>query len=196
MNDREIEKKWIVPITPAKFAGHSASLARELLDIGIVDAHNLLYADSLDNYWRGAERAKADIVRLRHSWGHTQAGQPRSLKEFTVKHKDQGSNFDRLELNNAVESIESFRRSLSLALGSPMFSLRKDEVIAFLPSGVVISLARVASDKSAEEAVVFEIEAPTPDLIEATEQLLRSKGLMRDYQPTQLSLLEVFNERE
>lgn len=195
MNDRELEKKWIVNERPERFAAVSATLGRYMLDKAFVGPDRLLYADTIDNYWRGAENAKADIVRLRHSWGHTQDGQPRSLKEFTVKHKDRGCNFDRLELNNSVDSVESFRRSLNLALGTPLFTLRKDELVAFLPAGIVVSLALVESDASLKRAIVFEIEGPEANLIQSTEEMFKARGLFTNFELTQLSLLEMFDEK-
>jgi len=191
---REIEMKWVIKQPSIAYARLSTKFAKYFLTEELADGDKVLYADTIDNYWHAHPDAKADIVRLRHSRGHWQSSRPQSLKEFTVKQKDQGNNIDRVEINNELKEVGSFRDSMNMSLKKKL-TLRKEETVVWLPGGIVVGMAKVWREGEPENAaLIFEIEAPDLRLVKGAEEIFKYRGLMKDciYEPR--SLLEMFDE--
>lgn len=160
-NYREIERKFLV-----KDDVSFAKLEERLLELLEVPKDFILTAKTTDEYWEVPGRG--DFVRLRNSWGRTLAGQRKVLKEITVKKKDRGSNFNRLEINAAVESILDTRALLKMILGNTCGKIEKVETVWFCPEDLVVSLCDVNS-----MATYVEVEGKSTQQVTAWSEKIK-----------------------
>lgn len=151
---REIEAKF-------KIVGWTLEdLFKDIMGIGFVDhVKSLVVCNTKDVYFPAP--GGVDIIRLRDSWGLDNEGFSKQLKEITVKVKDQGNNFNRLEENIKIDDSSPAFRSLSLVFGDPVVTLEKREKVIWTSDGMVISIASVNHSKY----LYLEIEGPSEELV-------------------------------
>lgn len=142
MREREIEQKFRVSpnVTGMDF---NELCRRTDLALGFqgIPIDFTLYCSTMDYYWKVGE---GKTLRLRDSWGHTDDGFSRSLKEVTLKSKDKGNNLDRLELNLGVLDSQTAFSLLNHVHGKPIGVIHKDnEYVIFTKDQAVISIADV-----------------------------------------------------
>jgi len=169
----------------SKFRIESYAEAKRILATLYPEAETVLIADTIDTYYEVPGRA--DFVRLRNSWGATSEGIPKKLKEITVKRKDKGDNVNRLELNLKIESIETARAILNLALGPSTARIDKHELVYFLGGNehTVISVCRIGRE------IFLEVEA---DSLESVERHVERIGRELSLKPSPKSLFELYVE--
>lgn len=100
-------------------------------------------------------------IRLRDSYGIDNNGFSKQLKEITVKSKDQGNNFNRIEENINIDDCLPAHRALSLLFGTPQTVLNKEEQVFWTDDGMIISIATVND----YDQLFLEIEGPTEELV-------------------------------
>lgn len=125
------------------------------------------------------------MLRLRDSIGTDELGFSKQLQEFTVKRKDTGSNFNRLETNVRLYDVKPMYETLELLFGEPTTTLHKDERVIFTEDKMVISLAIVED----ETDIFLEIEGPSEDSV---NKYVRLFEIWYDMYPELNSLIEIF----
>lgn len=150
MNNREIEVKYVLHDWKLLALGRRIQSLPFLLIEKYVDN-----CFTKDFYFPGND--KIQTIRLRDSYGIDNHGFSKQLKEITVKSKDQGNNFNRLEENIEIEDCLPAFRSLQLLFGDPVVTLEKQELVYWSTNGLVISLAQVNNS----EEIYLEIEGPS-----------------------------------
>jgi len=127
------------------------------------------------------------MLRLRDSYGTDELGFSKQLQELTVKRKDTGSNFNRLETNVELKSCKSMYQALELLYGEPYVTIHKDERVIFTQDGMIISLAIVEDDPD----IFLEVEGPTEDKV---NQYVRVLEIWYNMLPELRSLIEIFGD--
>ena len=176
---REIERKFRVKDLHLK---HVAGYLRVLLAKNI--DRELVECATSDLYFNTPEGI--NIIRLRDSWGMSNSGFSKSLKEITIKIKDHKTNFNRLEENVKVLDSESAYRLLTLAFGEPKLTLDKEEVVLWTKDKMIISLALVDGDPD----IFLEVEGPTEELVQV--YVKKIKKVFPTMKAESRSLLEIF----
>lgn len=181
-NFREIERKFRIASDTTFDEAHIKIEATILWQ-------NLTYRSipictTRDVYWVPPAESPAQFARCRDSQGTDGQGEYKILKELTVKMKDRGDNYDRLEVNVAVDSIAKAASLVNLLIGEgARGEIFKKEAIWFVPvegGEAVLSLAEI------EGELFFEVEAPTKEIVEQYCKLFN--GLT----PEPRSLFEIF----
>lgn len=176
-NFRELERKFRV----VSYRMATATLLEHYMARGL-SADSVLTADTIDDYWQVP--GNADFVRVRNSWGETATGKRRVLKEITVKKKDKGSNFDRLELNLHIEEVQVARLVCKLICGKRKARIEKREMVFFLPDTTVVSVCRIGKD------CFLEVESASEALVAKRVRELGGLGLELQSEPR--SLFEIY----
>lgn len=185
MNNREIEVKYAVDgDTLSNIGWGFEELASRIKSLSFLKiSKSLDHCYTRDYYFFAADEL---TVRLRDSWGMGGDGFSRQLKEITIKKKDKGNNFNRIEENVSIDDCATAHRALSLVFGLPYLTLSKKEEVYWTPDGLVISLAQV-NDSS---TIYLEIEGPSEEVVlnmcQQFEQIFDMKKETR-------SLLEIFS---
>lgn len=154
MNNREIEAKYVIQ-------GMSMPHLEYLILSAVEDLFRdeLVECKTMDIYFQASEGTS---IRLRDSHGIGDNGFSRQLREFTVKKKDQGNNFNRIEENVAISDCAAMYEALKLVHGDPVLILHKEEVVIWTKDGMIFSMARVSKES---DKIYFEIEGPTEELV-------------------------------
>lgn len=181
---REIERKWRVPRWRS-FNRVEKQIVDYYLKKELVPPSQILFAETIDTYWDAP--AKAQFVRLRHSWGSRLSGEKSVLKEITVKQKDKGGNLNRFESNIAIESIQDAKAALGAALGPPIGVIRKYEAVVFAHEGVVVSLCKIN-----DTDVMIEVEGPTVESLKYHAKALDLGNLEQEFK----NLFELYIQKE
>lgn len=177
-SNREIEVKYRVD-------GYSLTeMWTALNEMGILEVERTVeFCLTKDFYFAAPD---VDIVRLRDSLGWDQNGFSRQLRELTVKRKDRGNNFNRLEINAGITDCASQLEMLTLLFGEPIAQISKEERVMWLKDGTILSLACIGSD------LFLEIEGPNEDTVYWYHDLFNNefilsredKSLIEIYGPT------------
>lgn len=168
---REIERKFLV------------TNQIDLQELGILVEATLLWAnrpyksipkcETTDTYWLPPAESNIQFARVRDSIGTEAGGEYRMLKELTIKQKDHGHNFDRLEINLKVDSAATAAALVSRLVGTaPHGEIRKTESIWFVEDTrgeLVISAALIDGD------LYFEVEGATDEQVREYCDLFSSK---------------------
>ncbi len=165
-NYREIEKKWLV-VSRGPWKRLEKRFVEWYLKQRLVPLSQVLFAETIDDYW--LTPGKGDFVRLRSSKGQRLNGVKSTLKEITVKHKDKGSNLDRLEINVEVEKVLDTRALLKVVLGPSLGRVKKVQEAIIFDGDVVVSLAELEDGR-----VWLEVEGPTIASLREHEDLLNT----------------------
>lgn len=176
--NREIERKFRVK------GWEIAALYTNLLERAFIKLKSALPECTTRDYYF-PKPSGLQMVRLRDSYGTDDSGFSKQLQELTVKQKDQGTNFNRLEINNPLENCKSMYDTLSLLFGAPYLTLHKKECVIFTDDAMVISLAHVEF----ETDVFLEVEGPSEDLV---NDYVRRLELWYEMTPESRSLVEIF----
>jgi len=184
-NYREIEKKWLV-VSRGSYSRLEKRFVEWYLKQRMVPPGSILFAETIDDYW--LTPGKGDFVRLRSSRGRRLNGDKSSLKEITVKHKDKGSNLDRLEINVEVEKVLDTRALLRTVLGTPLGRIHKlKEAIIFDEDKVVASIAELEDGR-----IWIEVEGPTVGSLKEHDDLLNT---MFALEREKRSFVEIYLEK-
>jgi len=156
-NNREIELKYIVDVSNLNWP--MATVGARIRSMPGVNVESYIdRCSTVDHYFNAPNKS---IVRLRESLGvlntSYRPATHKHLKEITIKQKDKGNNFDRIEENVAIDNPEIAMRALELLFGYPVVTIYKKEEVFFLEGGVVISLAEI----NGKPEIYLEIEGPT-----------------------------------
>jgi len=171
---REKERKYVVVTQET----HSAidDLLRKTLKRKKPEVIGL----STDSFFNPPATSSSQFIRLReHQDGKA---------ELTIKSKDKGNNYNRLEINVEVNSLAMMRKMLENLHGPALLELEKSYTVFFLKDEVLVSTYRVIGD----ERLFLEVEAPTLKLVDETVSLLKntleleleSKSLFEIFSPT------------
>lgn len=180
--DREIEQKFYVDGVDYTELCRRVDLALGFNGILLTTS---LHCSTMDYYWRISD---GKTLRLRDSWGHTDDGFSRSLKEVTLKSKDKGNNLDRLELNLGVLDSQTAYSILESIHGKPVGRINKDkEYVVFTRDGAVISVALV------NDELFLEVEGESFLHVNQYVGLIQQEVTL---QPETRSLFEIFISRE
>jgi len=180
-NYREIEKKWLV-VSRGPYSRLEKRFVEWYLKQRMVPPGKILFAETIDDYW--LTPGKGDFVRLRSSRGRRLNGDKSKLKEITVKHKDKGSNLDRLEINVEVEKVLDTRNLLKVVLGPSLGRVKKVTEAIVFDGDVVVSLAELEDGR-----VWLEVEGPTLASLKQHESLLNT---MFALEREQKNLFEIY----
>ncbi len=165
-NYREIEKKWLV-VSRSPYSRLEKRFVEWYRKQRLVPPGSILFAETIDTYW--LTPGKGDFVRLRSSRGQRMNGEKSSLKEITVKHKDKGSNLDRLEINVEVDKVLDCKALLKTVLGPCLGRIKKVNEAIIFDGEVVISLAELEDGR-----VWLEVEGPVVASLKEHEDLLNT----------------------
>lgn len=173
--NREIEKKFVCN---GKTLDQVASILRKILP----DWERMIHNASRDYYWKTPKGLKADFVRLRCM--------PDKSAQLTLKHTDQGSTLNRIEIDVELDSPNQAKAFMEQLVGPPDGSIYKEYYAFFLDrQDTNISAYRVRGDKR----VFLEVEARS---VERLEKALALIGTALEMTPEPRSLFQVFIDRE
>lgn len=165
---REIEKKF--QLLRWRSLENVGLVINELLDMEKVRFRTVQDCRTTDVYWPETETVQ--IARTRDSIGVSGDGEYRMLKEVTVKVKDKGHNFNRLEINSKIECVRIMGDLLSTLLGTgPIGKIEKVEQIWFVESKdgeVVISTCQIG------DTIYLEVEGPNQKRVDHYCEVLGS----------------------
>jgi adenylate cyclase class IV len=170
--NRECEKKFTV-------VGSSYADAIEALEEAFDYDRRVINA-SKDYYWRPLEGMKVSFGRLRYM--------PNGTGQMILKHKDRGTNVNRVEIDVEVDDPDQGKEFMAQLLGEPCGSIYKKYHVLFLgDEHTTVSIYSVRGDNG---RVFVEVEAKTEAALERIEKRTAQAGIRLEYEPR--SLYEIF----